>query len=156
ARPTPANPGGATKAAPAERAAGPALKGPQRESKGQEDPVQGKLAVSGQVVSADGKPVAGADVAVLGRAKLAARAGYSRSAVNKVLAAGKTDREGKFRRGATGVSQAAYWQIVLVARASGHGITQEQLPVEPGSVTRKVDLPRERVLRGRLVDLQGQ
>src|SRR5439155_6917524 len=98
-------------------------------------------------------PVAGASVALLGRLRLAARAGNSGGVRNQTLAEGKTDGEGKFRLDAPGLSEAAYWQVVLVARASGHGLTQKRLPLEPGTVTVKLGLPGDRVLRGRLVDL---
>jgi RNA polymerase sigma factor (sigma-70 family) len=162
ARSTPAvaaDPGQAPAAAPQAGAAGTKAPAAQPDARGKTtpaDPAQAELTVSGQVVSADGKPVAGANVALLGRAKRAARGGHSSGVRDKTLAAGKTDREGKFRLGAAGVSSTAYLQVILVAGAPGHGIAQERLTVEAGRVTVKLDLPGERVLRGRLVDLQGQ
>src|SRR5262249_36154961 len=130
ARSTPAaqaDPGQAPEAAPQAGAAGPKAPAAQPDAKGKPapaDPAKAEVTASGQVVSADGKPVAGANVALLGRAKRAARGGHSTGVLNKTLTAGKTDPEGKFRLGATGLSREAYLEVVLVARASGHGFTQ--------------------------------
>jgi RNA polymerase sigma factor (sigma-70 family) len=121
-----------------------------------DDPASSKLVVSGQVLNADGKPVAAASVALVGQFKLGARGGYRREVVKKTLAEGKADREGKFRLSASGVSAPAYVQVIIMARASGHGITQERLSAESPSDPVKLYLPGERILRGRLVDLQGQ
>jgi RNA polymerase sigma factor (sigma-70 family) len=157
--PAAADPGQAPGAAPQASTAGTKAQAPPSNAKGRKpsaDPAKERLIVSGQVVSADGKPVAGAAVALVGRVKRAARAERHSGTVNKTLASIRTDREGKFRLDATGVSPAAYWQAILVARASGHGSNQLYLPLRPDSVTTKLELPGERVLRGRLVDLQGQ
>jgi RNA polymerase sigma factor (sigma-70 family) len=153
-----AAPGQESPAAPQAGAGGPKAAAPQpgaHHNNGSGESAK-DLVVSGQVMSSGGKPVAGADVALLGRAWVAARGGRSGGSFTKTLAAGKTDPEGKFRLGATGLSKAAYWEVVLLARAPGHGLMQERLDAKPGGVTVNLSLPGERVLRGRLVDLQGQ
>jgi RNA polymerase sigma factor (sigma-70 family) len=114
-----------------------------------------KSAVSGQVLGADGKPVAGADVALYGRPKHAPRARYYRSSP-KILAEVKTDRDGKFRFAADRLNRSAYWGVDLIARAPGHGLGHKGVPLEKPGADLKLSLPKERALRGRLVDLQGQ
>jgi RNA polymerase sigma factor (sigma-70 family) len=111
--------------------------------------------VSGQVVGADGKPVAGARVVVLGRPR--ARGAGHYTGPMKALAEGKADRDGKFRLAVPGLTRHAYWGLVaLLGQAPGHGPGHHPLPLDQLGAPVKLELPRERVLRGRLLDLQGQ
>ena len=153
-----AGPGQAARAAPQTPNPGPgAPTSPKAEGAKGAGEAAKNMAVSGRVVSADGKPVAGAAVALFGRARIAPRArSYGAGMRDKVLAEVKTDRDGKFQFGGAGVLPTAYPQVILIARAPGHGINQERLNVAPGRLAVTVGLPKERELRGRLVDLQGQ
>jgi protocatechuate 3,4-dioxygenase beta subunit len=114
-----------------------------------------KTVVSGQVLGTDGKPCAGAAVALFGRAKLSPRGGHYRGAP-KVIAEGKTDRDGKFRITADALTPFAYWNVSLIARAPGQGLGHHALPLDMSVAEVKLELLKERELRGRLVDLQGQ
>jgi protocatechuate 3,4-dioxygenase beta subunit len=114
-----------------------------------------KSAVTGQVFGADGKPIAGAVVALYGRPKLAPRGRYYRSN-SKILAEVKTDEGGKFRFPAEGLNYSAYWTVSLLARAPGHGLGHKGVPLDKLGTGLKLVLLKERELRGRLVDLQGQ
>jgi RNA polymerase sigma factor (sigma-70 family) len=118
------------------------------------DPAQVESVISGQVADADGKPVAGAHVAVLARHKTGARARFE-STPPQALAEGKTDAGGKFRLAVRGFSSERYWGAFLLTRAEGHGQGYDLVPLEQRAAEVKVRLPRERVLHGRLVDLQG-
>jgi hypothetical protein len=110
--------------------------------------------VSGRVVGVDGKPAAGADVALFGRVRPAPRGAYFPKAL-KVIAQGKADRDGKFRLAADGLTLSAYQYGFLIARAPGHGLGHHWAPIKPGPEV-KVELQKERHdLRGRLVDLEG-
>jgi protocatechuate 3,4-dioxygenase beta subunit len=113
------------------------------------------LVVSGQVVGADGKPVAGARVVVVGRSRARGAGHYTDSM--KALAEGKADGDGKFRLAVPGLTRPASWGFVaLLGQAPGHGPGHHPLPLDQLSAPVKLELPRERVLRGRLLDLQGQ
>jgi RNA polymerase sigma factor (sigma-70 family) len=114
-----------------------------------------ELSVSGRVLDADGKPVAKADVALVGGIKSPLR-GERELRWPKFLAQARTDAEGRFRLTIPGRSRAAFWARSVVARAPGHALGQAHLEQEgkQGEVT--VRLNREQAVHGRLVDLQGQ
>jgi RNA polymerase sigma factor (sigma-70 family) len=120
---------------------------------GQAGPVvKDTVTASGTVVDAAGKPVAGARVAVIGRTKRATRA-RGLWPEPRAVAEGTTDAEGRFRLAARGASRAGFWELHLLARAHGHGLGHARLETAKGEV--RLQLPAERVVRGRLVDLQG-
>jgi RNA polymerase sigma factor (sigma-70 family) len=111
-----------------------------------------QTAVSGRLLDADGKPVDGAEVVVLGRPKerpFALDSGWLQS---EVLARAKADADGQFRLTLTDAVRAKYQEVYALAGKSGHGPVLERLVPETEPVLR---LAREKVLRGRLLDLQG-
>jgi RNA polymerase sigma factor (sigma-70 family) len=110
--------------------------------------------VVGQVVSADSKPVAGAHLGLLAWVRLPPRSAHQASTL-RALADGETDRDGKFRLVVPGAASTKYLRVFLQARAAGHGMGESTIPDERSAEV-KVELPKERILRGRLVDLQGQ
>jgi RNA polymerase sigma factor (sigma-70 family) len=104
-----------------------------------------ELALAGRVLGADGKALPGANVAVLGWRP--GRAGEK----PRVLAQARTDRDGKFALKVRPPSPA--YALVALATATGHALGwHRQLP-DPKV---EIRLPPEEVLRGRLIDLQGQ
>jgi RNA polymerase sigma factor (sigma-70 family) len=115
---------------------------------------KGELIVTGSVVGADGKPVAGAKVAVIGLTESFYR-GHVGLRGHETLSRGETDEEGRFRL--VCVAESAIRRPVrqVLASAPGHGLGW--LLME-GDDTTKMDikLPVEQVIRGRLLDLQGQ
>ncbi len=150
-----ADPGQAARPAPPVGADGPKAPAPRQGAAGAKeaaDPTE-DLVASGQLVGGDGKPLAGAAVTLLGWRKLGR---FPRHASTlQALVEGETDREGKFRLVARGAAPTGYLRLFLQARAPGHGLADHTLPFERQAEV-KLQLPRERVLRGRLVDLQGQ
>ncbi len=107
--------------------------------------------VAGRVVGADGKPLAGAEVALVGR--------WLPSAEHpnhdyKLLAHAKTDAEGRFRLARKDISPDAFYRVHALAGARGHGLGWRKLN-RPDSEDLELRLEPERVVRGRLVDLQG-
>ena len=105
----------------------------------------------------DGKPVSGADVAVLARKQLRfsiwEKPLFTRQ---EVVGRTKTDAEGKFNltvaRG-TGVSS---WQARVLATDGKHGLGWQPVSPADGSAAVEIRLPAEQLIRGRLFDLQGQ
>ncbi len=104
--------------------------------------------LTGRVLGGDGKPQAGARVALVG--------GVARGPVPKVLAEARTDRLGWFRLSVPrpGPGQEPRHEAVM-AWAPGHGLAW-QYPLPDKGKEVELQLPPEEVIRGRLIDLQGQ
>jgi RNA polymerase sigma factor (sigma-70 family) len=148
-------------------------------------PAEGEVkprTLTGRVLGSDGKPLAGARVAVLGwfqweprpalwvhnYGDMPRRMGLSRprvAAAPQLLGQATTDRDGKFRvkvdwvtgrvlygRPDLGAPIAESLQVVL-AGAPGHGLGW--CAVGQGDSV-EIRLPAEHVVRGRLLDVQGQ
>jgi RNA polymerase sigma factor (sigma-70 family) len=131
---------GETKAEPPDKPAPPA--GAPTDDKNEK-------AISGRVVDADGKPVAGAEVALVGMPKLR-QVFASGWLEQKVLARGRADAEGRFGLALADAVRGNYQGIYALAGKEGHGLTWEK--AGPETVLR---LPSEKVVRGRVLDLQG-
>jgi RNA polymerase sigma factor (sigma-70 family) len=114
-----------------------------------------KIAVSGRVLDADGKPLGGADVAVMARPNETHRGGDLSSGGIEVLGRGKTDAEGRYRLELPRTSPQRFPAGVVVARGPGHGLGWQRLDLDADKPTADVRLTREQVIRGRFVDLQG-
>jgi hypothetical protein len=113
------------------------------------------LVVSGRVLDPEGKPAGKAEVALVGRSKPPLR-GEFRNTWNKVLTQGKTDDEGHFRLSLPRSSPDDFYEVFVLARASGYALGRKILKdgVKKGEV--EVRLNQEQPVRGRLVDIQGQ
>ncbi len=143
------------------RAAQPAAAAPQAPTPKPAAPVrpsdtERRLTVSGSVLNADGKPLAGAAVAVIGRARHSERGGDLLTEGTRVFAQGRTGEDGRFRLSAAGISADRLHNLFLVARGPGHGVSLTPLNPDRPTAEVAVRLKPERVIRGRLVDLQGQ
>jgi RNA polymerase sigma factor (sigma-70 family) len=114
-----------------------------------------KMTVSGRVLDANSKPLAGADVAVLGWRKVAHRGGDLSSGGNEVLGRGKTDADGRFRLDVPRTSSQRFPAVTVVARGPDHGLGWHRLDLDAEKPTADVSLAREQVIRGRFVDVQG-
>jgi RNA polymerase sigma factor (sigma-70 family) len=132
---------------------------PQVKEQAKKEPVKPvarkDLSVSGRVLDANGKPVARADVALVGGIKSPLR-GELELHWPRFLAQARTDTEGRFRLTVPGRPQAAFWARSVVASAPGHALGQEHLEQEVKQGEVEVRLNREQAVRGRLVDIQGQ
>ncbi|HYT91379.1 MAG TPA: sigma-70 family RNA polymerase sigma factor [Gemmataceae bacterium] len=126
----------------------PALAQPEAKTPAAPDKAAPKetVTLAGRVLGGNGMPLPGARVAVLGKP---ARPGP----VPQVLGETRTDREGKFslvvRRQAEGGHE------LVLASAPGHGPAW-QYPLPKDGKPLELKLPAELVLRGRLIELQGQ
>jgi RNA polymerase sigma factor (sigma-70 family) len=110
-----------------------------------------KVTVTGRVLGADGKPVARAQVALVVRPK--------RPTLNdqdNVLGRAGADADGEFRLEVPLAADADFWEVTLLAGAKGQGLGVERLSPDVRQKDTLLKLPPEQVLRGRLVDVQGQ
>jgi RNA polymerase sigma factor (sigma-70 family) len=114
-----------------------------------------QMSVTGRVVDAGDKPLAGASVAVIGRAVSAYRIAH-RSMWPKALGQGKSDTDGRFRLTVPRTSKEGYWDVNVLAGLAGHGLGQVRFDPDTKQPDVKIVLPKEQMLRGRLVDLQGR
>jgi RNA polymerase sigma factor (sigma-70 family) len=114
------------------------------------------MTVTGRVLDAGDKPVAGARVAVLAQAMFASRLRRGGWSQHQVLGQGKADAQGRFRLVVPRTSRRRHGTVTVLAGSQGHGLAP--VPLKPDAKDPKVEirLPREQVLKGRLVDLQGK
>jgi RNA polymerase sigma factor (sigma-70 family) len=114
-----------------------------------------KLPVTGRVLHSSGKPLAGAETALIGLPRDASRQGLW-LLDKKLLARVKTDAAGRFRLVVARKALATYERVYVLAGAAGHGLVWQEVP--PGAERPEVvvRLPEEKIIRGRLRDLQGQ
>jgi RNA polymerase sigma factor (sigma-70 family) len=115
-----------------------------------------EMTVTGRVLDADGKPFAGADVAVVAEPKVAYRGGDLSAGRPEVLGRGKADAEGRFRLAVQRTSSVRFRSVIAVAGGAGHGLGWHDLDPDAAEPAAEVRLTREQVIRGRFVDVQGQ
>jgi RNA polymerase sigma factor (sigma-70 family) len=123
-------------------------KGPAKE--------QGRMTVTGRVLNADGKSLAGALVAVVGFLKDQGRGGDLVTKRSRVLARGRTDADGRIRLAAAAAPSEEFRALYLLARAPGYGLSFQRLNPALPAAEASLRLDKEQVVRGRLVGLQGQ
>jgi RNA polymerase sigma factor (sigma-70 family) len=114
------------------------------------------MLVSGRVLSPEGKPLAGAPVAVAGLSRDVGRGGDLVTEQTHVIVQGKTDAQGRFRLKAPGANPAQFFNLYALARAPGHGLAVQKLNLALPANDVTLKLAPEHIVRGRLVDLQGQ
>jgi hypothetical protein len=108
------------------------------------------------VRDADGKPFAGAEVAVVAQQVVATRGGDLSGGGASVLGRAKADDDGRFRLEVPRTSSVRFRGVAVVAAGAGHGIGWQDLNPDAEQPAAEVRLAREQVIRGRLDDLQGQ
>ncbi|HYT95592.1 MAG TPA: sigma-70 family RNA polymerase sigma factor, partial [Gemmataceae bacterium] len=105
------------------------------------------LTVAGRILGADGKGLAGARVAVVGWAS------GTGAAPPKVLGEVTTATDGKFRLTVQRPDPVTPYAYAILATAAGHGMGW-QAPLPQTGID--LQLQPEQVIKGRLIDLQGQ
>jgi RNA polymerase sigma factor (sigma-70 family) len=109
------------------------------------------ISLAGRVLDVDGKPLPGAEVALVGR-------WYPSKAHpthDEVLAQAKTDAEGRFSLARKDLSPGSFYHLDALAGAKGHGLGWTRLVRGISTKDIRLRLEPERVIRGRLIDLQG-
>jgi RNA polymerase sigma factor (sigma-70 family) len=134
----------------------PTPDGKEQPKNGPEKPADKKaLSVSGQVCDANDKPLAKADVALIGVARNRHRGliGFNQT---RQLASTRTDKEGHFRLTVPNDRAKSFDFVQIVAAASGHGVGWQSF--KSGALEQEVTfrLTAEQIIPGRLIDLQGQ
>jgi RNA polymerase sigma factor (sigma-70 family) len=151
----PADPGQASGAAPRAAAPGAAAipqqqAGPAKEAAGAVAPKG--VRVSGRVRGTDGKPLAGAEVALVGRWRPSPQ---KPGPDYEILSQGKADAEGRFRLARADLAPATFDHVDVLAGAAGRGLGWHRLPQGGWEKDVELRLEPERIVRGRLHDLQG-
>jgi RNA polymerase sigma factor (sigma-70 family) len=114
-----------------------------------------EMTVTGRALDSEGKPLAGARVAVLAGVRRFYRYG-SLSSERAVLGGGKTDEEGRFSLKVARTSSARNWGADVLAAAPGYGLGWESFDPDAERPEATVRLGPEQIIRGQLRDLQGQ
>jgi RNA polymerase sigma factor (sigma-70 family) len=117
---------------------------------------QALITLTGSVLHPDGRPAAGALVAVVGRPKRPPQRGEMYWADPQILAQGIADGSGRLRLRVPRPSESSFYHVAVLAAAPGDGLGWTFLDpaVSPADVT--LHLPADQAIAGRLVDLQGQ
>jgi RNA polymerase sigma factor (sigma-70 family) len=137
---------------PAEKPLPPAarLEEPQPEA-------QEEMTVSGRVLDRDGEPVRDAAVAVVARPKRRLRGGdLSGEDKCQVFGQVKANDAGRFRLMVPRTSSAQFQELLVLAARKGYGLGWQQFHPDAEQPDAVLRLPPEQVIRGRLLDLQGQ
>jgi protocatechuate 3,4-dioxygenase beta subunit len=116
-----------------------------------------EMTVTGRVLGPNGEPAAGAQVAVVARQGLFFSGGEDFAWYrNSVLGRAAADGEGKFRLVVPRTAPLPMRQVRLVVGGTGFGLAWKGLDAKAESVEAEIRLPAEQVVRGRVVDLQGE
>ncbi len=119
------------------------------------DKAEPKMTVTGAVLDPTGKPVSGAAVAVFGFPRQG-RWGGDYSGAQAVLGQTTADRAGRFRMTVPRTSSDAFFDLDVIAGATGFGMGWRQLNPDAESPEVEIRLRPELAVPGRLVDLRGQ
>jgi RNA polymerase sigma factor (sigma-70 family) len=113
------------------------------------------LVVSGQVQDAEGKPLAKADVALIGMLKNWHR-GLVGSFQTEQIISTRTGKDGRFRLTVPDDRAKSFDFLQVAAVGSGHGLGWQSLNRGTGKQEVTLRLAPEQTIRGQLIDLQGQ
>jgi hypothetical protein len=116
-----------------------------------------RMFVIGRVLDPQGKPVSGASVMVYARSKLAKADDHSDRLHAKEFGRASTDPSGRFRVDMPRISSSHHDEFGAVALAPGYGAGWVSgLDPDADQPTFDIGLRPERVIHGRLFDVQGQ
>jgi protocatechuate 3,4-dioxygenase beta subunit len=114
-----------------------------------------RLTIRGQITGPDGKPAAGAHVAVVA-SSLRQQRGGELGRDDEVLAEATTDSEGQYEIALNGVSSKTHRFAALIARAAGLALSWHRLNLDETGADVSLQLVGEAPLRGRFVDIEGR
>ena len=130
-------------------------KGPDETKRGQ-DPGPGRMFVTGHVLDTAGKPAPGVAIDVIGRPR-APWVGTQEYKDRRVLVGrGETDAQGHFRIDVLRTSAYGFFEVYALAAAPGFGLSWVQLNADAKEPAAEIRLRPEQVIRGKLIDVQGQ
>ena len=115
------------------------------------------MTVTGRVLDPEGKPVAGAMVDIIGRPRIAWVADNKDTVNPHVLLGGATtDGDGGYQLETPRTASTRYFEVYALAAAPGLGLGWAELNPDAGKPTAEIRLKAEQIIRGKLVDLNGQ
>jgi beta-lactamase regulating signal transducer with metallopeptidase domain/protocatechuate 3,4-dioxygenase beta subunit len=112
--------------------------------------------LTGQVIDPAGKPVPGAQVAIVGRSRRPISGGNFSDEELKTYGLTKSDAQGRFRFTAPRLSSAGYYAAYVLAAAESYGLGWRPIGLDTEQPNITVQLPREQIIRGRVVDDKGK
>ncbi len=119
-------------------------------------PAPGRMFVVGRVLDPGGKPVPGASVMVYARSLMIGSASSPERIYPGEIGRATSDGSGRFRLDAPRTSSSRQADVGAVALAPGYGAGWVELDPDADEPTADISLRPERVIQGRLFDLQGQ
>jgi hypothetical protein len=114
--------------------------------------------VTGRVLKPDGQPAAGVPVDLIAASRIPAAGTDVERAPYVVLGQGATDDDGRFRIEAARASSSRFYDVYALAGASGPGTAFGCVKLHPDAdqPAAEIHLQPEQVIRGKVVDLNGQ
>jgi RNA polymerase sigma factor (sigma-70 family) len=119
-------------------------------------PAPGRMFVTGRVLDPEGKPVANATTMVYASLKWPGRGDRLAPMWPSPLGRARSDGSGRFRLDAPRVSSARHYDFGAVAIAPGYGAGWIKLDPDAARPDADVTLQPERIIRGRVFDVQGR
>ncbi len=118
----------------------------------------GQMTVTGRALDQAGKPAAGVPVDIIGRRRAPQPGADVKTSPYHVLGRGATDSDGRFRIEAPRTSTTSFHEVYALAGSAGPGTGLSWTAVNPDAEqpTADVRLRPEQMIRGRLVDVNGQ
>jgi RNA polymerase sigma factor (sigma-70 family) len=121
-------------------------------------PSPGRMIVSGRVLRPDGRPAAGVPVDLIAAPRIPMAGTDAGRAPYVVLGQGAADGDGRFHVEAARAASSRFYDVFALAGAAGGGTAFGCVKVHPDAEqpTAEIHLPPEQVIRGKLVDVNGQ
>jgi RNA polymerase sigma factor (sigma-70 family) len=117
-------------------------------------PASEQTFIRGRVLDKEGRPLAQARAALLGLRRGTTRLGM-RLLDDKILGRARAGADGRFRLSVSRKRLAPYERLYLLAGAAGHGSVWQEVKQGGARAETVVRLPEEKIIRGRVRDLQG-
>ena len=112
--------------------------------------------ITGHVLGPDGKPVAGASVALVARERANTTGGDFSAERQHILADAVSAEDGSFRLTYQATSSSTHLWLKLLAKAPGSAVAWANVNPDEKEPSVTVTLPAARPVQGRLVTLEGQ
>ncbi len=119
-------------------------------------PGPGRMFVTGAVLDPTGKPAARVPVDIIGRPRVAWVATREYVDPRVLIGKGETDADGRFRLDAARTRADGFFEVYALASAPGFGLGWVPLNADAKQPAAEIRLRPEQVIRGKLVDVQGQ
>jgi len=116
----------------------------------------GRMFVTGRVLDPAGKPVAGVPIDVVGRVRKPWVGTGDFLESHSLLGRGTTDADGRFRLEASRISADGFFEVHALAAAAGFGLGWARLNPDAEQPAAEIRLQPEQIIRGKLVDINGQ